>query len=197
MKGLLGAVVAMTFGLVSTLHAATFTVVFDQDTVTGNASGTLLTLNFGNSTNSATTFTDADFVSRTWTNLDQFGPSNLTSNVGLYPLSNLANTTPSIVGSVSATTAPLNFGFIYTETDAALGFVPFDFDRVIANRMRGLALWTAIDGFFPNFYLDSIGYSATGTAADFAAPKVPVPAGLPLLLTGLAALGATRLFGRK
>ena len=48
---------------------ATFTVVFDQDTVTGNASGTLLTLNFGNSTNSATTFTDADFVSRTWTNL--------------------------------------------------------------------------------------------------------------------------------
>ena len=48
-----------------------------------------------------------------------------------------------------------------------------------------------------DFYLDSIGYSATGTAADFAAPKVPVPAGLPLLLTGLAALGATRLFGRK
>lgn len=173
-------------------QAATFSVTFDQDSTPGNALGTFLTLNFGNGIDNDTVFVNADLVSRVWTDLHLFGPANLTNNHGLYPVANLANTTPAITGTVSATMTPLNIGFSYIETDATLGFVPFDFDRILNIRMRGPALWTAIDGFTPNFYVDSISYDATGTAEDFRAVETPAPAALPLLLTGLCLFGIAR-----
>ena len=185
---------AIILGLFSIqAHAASIELTFDQDTTIANASGTTLTLIFANNTNNSATFSASDFISREWRDLNLFGPPNLTNNVGLFPESNLDNTTVTILGSVGITASPLDFGFSYRESDPSLGFDPFSFSRITGNRMRGPALWTAIDGVFVNFYLDSSSYDALGTPDNFTG-NVPVPASIWLF--GSALLGLSRI-GKK
>ena len=53
------------------VKASTLILVFDTSSLPGiQSSVPTLTLNFGNSTDNATTFTGADFLSRTFTNVD-------------------------------------------------------------------------------------------------------------------------------
>ena len=176
-------------------QSSTLSLVLDQDSIQGNALGTTLTLRFASGTDNQTTFGAADFFDSTFLNLDQFGPVNLTNNVGLYPESNFANTTTNITGTINASgvTPLFNFGFSYSETDPALGFVPISLSRITASRLRGPALWTAIDGFFPNFFIDSFNFDALGTPESLSTATslspVPVPAAMPLFGTGLAIFG--------
>ena len=172
--------------------ASTLILVFDTNSLPGiQSSVPTLTLNFGNSTDNATTFTGADFLSRILTNVDliplpaAFFPS--------YPEANLANTTVTIGGSVD-TSSPLVLGFSYVENDPALGFAPISMSYETGTTMRGPWLWSAGNGGYYRFYLGSSTYDATGTPADFApgVSSVPLPAALPLLASGMGGLG---LFG--
>ncbi len=174
-------------------NSASLVLTLDQDTTVGNAAGTTLTLVFANYTDNDLNFVNADLVGRSWANLSSFGPQNLINVAGNYPQSNLSNAIPGVVGSVSfnsiAGQGQFDFGFTYTETSPSLGFTPISLAYVSGNRVRGPAMWTAIDGFFPNFYIDSATYSATGTPDNFAVTAVPEPETYAMLLAGLGVLG--------
>ncbi|MEP4197579.1 MAG: hypothetical protein ABJL99_18300 [Aliishimia sp.] len=176
----------LTLGvLTGAAQAATLTMTLEDRSSLRATPATTLTLNFGNSTDNATTFGTTDFVSREFANLETFGVANLVSNHSWFPVTNLDGSMVVITGTVTSS-GTFNFGFNYTEI--GMSFTVFDFDWVLANRLNGQALWTNVPGptgFIPNFYVDGFEYDATGTAADFLMPSapVPLPAGIPLALS--------------
>lgn len=98
---------------VGAAQAASLPVTFDQTGTVGDASGTTLTLDFGNAGAGATSFGNADFVSRTWAGLDVLGAPNVRAALGLFPPSHVAGSTVTISSAISgsAAGASLNFGF--------------------------------------------------------------------------------------
>lgn len=177
----------------ATAQAATLTVVMDNDSSGFVANPAILTLNFGNSTENATSFGAGDFVSRSWQNLDELLPSNAPD----YPTSNFQGTIISIAGTVS-NAGHFSSSFRYTEQLPGANFSSIDLTWVTITRLRGPALIDAQNGATPNFYVRSVSYNETGTAADFGSTAaVPLPAGVMLLGTALLGLGAARRGARR
>lgn len=190
----------------STARAATLEVTYINQTpanqVATYGDATRFTARFANSVDNATAFSFADFFDRTWYHIELLAQgSSLQSLFGAYPVANVQGTAFSSTGWLMASDGSIIGTLIdFNETtNGGAGFKSIDIDFYSnSNNMSVWALWNGLpDGGVFRFYRESVVYNATGTAADFAAAEVPLPATAWLLGAGLIGLvGAARRKGR-
>lgn len=172
---------ALLAGVCMNVHASSLVLTLDMNSPVGVPFGATLTLTFANSTDGDTSFGSADFISREWGNLSAIG----------YPASNFANTTVGITGEVFFDAGVWNFdnAFSYKETDASLNFIPVSLSYVASPRVRGAMMYDRLNGFFPNFYINTAVFDADGKPSDFLAAPVPEPEIYAMMLAGLGLMG--------